>query len=84
MNMNDKNQLVHIQGENSYNYTVIYHFINNKKIVNVDKYLEVNFTYTEEATMLIQITNGDTMSVEVGQIASTYNRIVNFYLFWTE
>ena len=53
-------------------------------IVNVIQYLEVNSSYTEEATMLIQITNGDTMSVEVGQIASTYNRIVNFYLFWTE
>ena len=43
--MNERNQLVHLQGENSYNYTAIYYFINTKKnIVNVDKYFEVNFT----------------------------------------
>ena len=47
----------------------------------MDKYLEVDFTYTEESTMLIQSTSGDTMRVEVGQIDSTYNIIVNFSFF---
>ena len=31
LNMNEKNQLVHLQGENSYNYTAIYNFINKNK-----------------------------------------------------
>ena len=80
--MNEKNQLVYLQGENSYNYTVIYNFINTKKnIVNVIQYLKVNSTYTKEATKLIQSTSGDTMRVEVGQIDSIYNIIVNFSFF---
>ena len=80
--MNEKNQPVYLQGENSYNYTVIYNFINTKKnIVNVIQYLKVNSTYTKEATKLIQSTSGDTMRVEVGQIDSIYNIIVNFSFF---
>ena len=82
MNMNDKNQLVHLQGEYSYNYTVIYNFINTKKnIVNVIQYLKVNSIYTKEATKLIQSTSGDTIRVELGQSDSTYNIVVNFSFF---
>ena len=80
--MNERNQLVHLQGENSYNYTVIYNFINTKKnIVNVIQYLKVNSIYTKEATKLIQSTSGDTIRVELGKIDSTYNIVVNFYFF---
>ena len=39
--MNEKNQLVHLQGENLYNYMVIYNFINTKKnIINVENTLK--------------------------------------------
>ena len=80
--MNEKSQLVHIQGEHSYNYTVIYNFINTKKdIVNVIQYLEVNSTYTKEATTLIQRKSGDTIRVELRQSDSTYNIILNFSFF---
>ena len=80
--MNEKNQLVYLQGENSYNYTVIYNFINTKKnIVNVIQYLKVNSIYTKEATKLIQSTSGDTIRVELGQSDSTYNIVVNFSFF---
>ena len=80
--MNEKSQLVHIQGEHSYNYTVIYNFINTKKdIVNVIQYLEVNSTYTKEATTLIQSTISDKIRVELGQSDNTYNRILNFHFF---
>ena len=78
--MNEKNQLVHIQGENSYNYTAISNFMNtNKYIVNVHKYLKVNLNYNEEATTLIQITSGDTMRVTVWKSDSTQNKIVKFF-----
>ena len=80
--MNEKNKLVYLQGENSYNYTVIYNFINiTKNIVNVIQYLKVNSTYTKEANKLIQSTSGDTIRVELGQSDSTYNIVVNFYFF---
>ena len=43
-------------------------------IVNVIQYLEVNSSYTEEATMLIQSTSGDTIRVQLGQSDNTYDR----------
>ena len=67
LNRNEENPLMRLQGENPINYTVISEFINTKKnTVNVNKYLEVNFTYTGEATMLIQSTCGDVMRVSMG------------------
>ena len=77
-----ENQLVHLQGEHSYNYTVVYNFINTKKdIFNVIQYLEVNSTYTKKATTLIQSTSDNTIRVELSQSESTYNIILNFYFF---
>ena len=41
----------------------------------MDKYLEVNFTYTEEATTLFHSTSGDTLRISVRQRGSKYNII---------
>ena len=75
--MNEKSQLVHIQGEHSYNYTVIYNFINTSNdIVNV-----IQYHYTKEATTLIQSKRGDIIRVELRQRDSTYIIILNLYFF---
>ena len=47
----------------------------------MDKYLGVNFTYTEESTMLIQIKFSDTMRVAVTQGYIIYIIIASEILF---
>ena len=78
MNSNEKNTLVHLQGENPIKSTVFSDFMDTKTFFsNVDKDFTVNFTYTEEATTLIQISSGDTKRLEVRQSDITYNRLAN-------
>ena len=68
---------MHLQGENSINYTVISDFVNTKKnICNVDKYL-----CTEESIELSQSTSDDTVRVSVRQSDSAHNRIASEILF---
>ena len=82
MNGNEKNPLVHLQGVNLFHYMVISGFMNTKKnILYVDKDLTVNFTFTEEETMFIQSTGGDTMRVTARKSYRTYNIISGGIVF---